>query len=134
MKRRENPFSLKKVCANCPFRKDRPFYLSPVRVLHIGTALLYGEKFTCHKTIEYGEDDQGNPTYEGEAQQFCAGALATLIRGGHPNGYVQVAERLGIRDPSEFDADSQPVYDSIDEWARNMIEAATATRPGSHLP
>lgn len=111
-----NPFRLKKVCADCPFRSDRPFPLGGQRAEEIADALKMGLSFNCHKTIVYGEDEQGRDTHGGDKQQFCAGALATIIKGGHANGVVQIAERLGLRDPDEFDHDAQPVYDNLDEW------------------
>lgn len=111
-----NPFRLKKVCADCPFRNDRPFPLREDRAQEIADALKMGAQFTCHKTIIYGEDKEGRETHGGKKQQFCAGALATIIKGNHANQVVQIAERLGLRDPDEFDHNAQPVCDSLDEW------------------
>ena len=117
-----NPFKLKKVCADCPFRNDRYFPMRVERAQEIVDALKMGMRFTCHKTIIYGEDEEGRETHGGEKQQFCAGALATIIKGKHANTVVQVADRLGIRDPDEFDHDAQPVYDSLDEWVRSKAK------------
>lgn len=121
---KHDPFRLKKVCSNCPFRSDREFHgLREERVRALGQALKDGAIFHCHKTVKYDEDEEtGKETHNLEKSQFCAGALATIIKGGHANMTVQVGERLGLRDPDEFDHEAQPTYDSLDEWVEVMVE------------
>ena len=102
---------LKKVCADCPFRRDRDFLgLSQERVREIADSLRMGETFQCHKTV-YGR---------GEREQLCAGALSTMEREGNPHQVVQVMERLGIDVSSHLDSSAQPVYNSLDEWAESV--------------
>lgn len=115
-----NPFRLKKVCGDCPFRCDVPFEgLSSQRVAEIAASLRGGATFHCHKTLDY--DDEGDPVVE--SSQMCAGALATMEWGREPNQAVLIAERLGLYDPDEFDWESQPVHEGLDRW-----EAALGAR------
>lgn len=119
-----NPFRLRKVCDNCPFRNDAPFYLDPRRVVEIEQALERGETFHCHKTIEY--TDEGDAEIK-DKTQMCAGAIATITKGGTANATLQIGERLGIRDPEEFDHESMPTYNSLAEWREHMHRYATPT-------
>lgn len=118
------PFRLKKACSNCPFRADTPFYgLRPARVREIADSLRHGDTFSCHKTLDYSTEsteETGAPAHTAKTQ-FCAGALATMERAGAPNQAVRIAERLGIYDPTEFDAASIPVYESLDEWETALV-------------
>lgn len=117
-----DPFRLKKVCADCPFRADIPFHgLRPERVAEIAHALRGGATFHCHKTLDYDDDIEATVT---GSSQFCAGALATMEKGQEPNQIVQIAERLGIYDPSDFDWEGQPVFVGLDEWETTLIERA----------
>ena len=63
---RNEVFRLKKVCANCPFRKDIPFDgLSEDRVNDLRRRLNNGEPFHCHKTLDYSKlDDEVNDGVE----------------------------------------------------------------------
>ena len=115
-----SPFRLQKVRADCPFRRDVPFHgLDTERVEEIAESLRAGASFHCHKTLDYDAD--GDPVVE--SSQVCAGALATMEKGREPNQSMRVAERLGLYDPEEFDWESQPVHDGLDDW-----EAALAAR------
>lgn len=125
-----NPFRLKKVCADCPFRADVPFYgLHPERVADIAQALRDGATFHCHKTVSYDLAEQhGEERSAATSQsQFCAGALATMEKGQEPNQIVRIAERLGLYVRDDFDWGGQPVFVGLDAW-----ESALIARANSH--
>lgn len=110
-------FDLTRPCGNCPFRSDRPFHMRPDRVRQIlGGARdrrwWPAQSFPCHKTIIYGEDENGNEktTIPASAQQ-CAGVMAILHREERPNDAMQIAERLGLWDPATLDP-TAPFYQS----------------------
>lgn len=130
----QDPFRLKKVCANCPFRADENFQgLQPERVSDIAQSLRDGASFHCHATLDYnraeqtGDDDEPlSPVVK--KSQFCAGALATMEKSGEVNQIVQIAERLGLYDPESFDWKNQPVFDSLDEWEAALVQRAIDER------
>lgn len=125
-----DPFRLKKVCTDCPFRADRDFHgLRAERVADIAQSLRDGATFHCHSTLDYSLseelDESGEPCSPVvEKSQFCAGALATMEQGGEPNQIVRIAERLGIYDPEEFDWESQPVFEGLDAWEDALTSRA----------
>jgi len=122
-----DPFRLKKVCANCPFRSDKLFTgLTPSRVTEIAESIRDGSVFHCHATLDYDRlDDEDRSSPVVEKSQFCAGALATMEKGDEPNQAVRIGERLGLYDPQEFDWETQPVYEGIDAWKTALIERNT---------
>lgn len=93
-------FDLKAPCGNCPFRRDKAhlFGLSEDRVREIVSA----QSFQCHKTVDYGEFDDPDKR-QGDNPQQCAGLMAMLHAEGRPNQIMQVAERLGVFDPTALD-------------------------------
>lgn len=93
-------FTLKRPCADCPFRKDTGhlFGLREERIREIVEAAA----FQCHKTL--GVDDEGEHT-PGTHPQQCAGLMALLHRENRPNQIMQVATRLGAFDPAQLDLD-----------------------------
>jgi hypothetical protein len=108
-------FDLTSPCGNCPFRSDRGhFGLYPERVRGIlggghGREHWPAASFPCHKTIDYGDGPEIGP----HAQQ-CAGVMIILHREGRPNDAMQIAERLGLFDPTKLDLNA-PVYRSTDD-------------------
>ena len=106
-------FNLTRPCDNCPFRSDRHEqrgWLGRERAAEITHAVLREDKtFTCHKTLERSKAEQS----------MCAGAL-TLLRGTSRdespfgNAMVQVAERLGLYDPTTL-RDDVPVFRTAQE-------------------
>lgn len=105
-------FKLKKPCANCPFLEDPPFYLRPGRRDEIADSLERDGHFTCHKTVNYDswgddiEEDEDAAYVHTGGEQFCAGALITMIKGDHEwlsNAYLRIAQWLGGWDPDAMD-------------------------------
>ncbi len=93
-------FNLNKPCADCPFRTDIKPYLRAGRAQEITNAVLRENKtFQCHKTLDK------------KMGSHCAGALVLVEKTKKPNAMIQIAERLGIYDPSKLDLDA-PVYES----------------------
>jgi hypothetical protein len=86
-------FTLKKPCAECPFRTDcLKGWLGAPRAKEITTGLLVEEKtFPCHKTTQDRKEI---------AWEMCAGAavMAAHLRPNHWR--LRFATTLGIRDPS----------------------------------
>lgn len=114
----KSTYTLKGPCSNCPFRNDQESYLRPDRVVEIGNALLRGEEFHCHKTVDYSTENEEGET-EGRVAaktRVCGGAMATLHREGRDTQMERITARLGLP-VAETDPDA-PVYDSIAEWVR----------------
>lgn len=107
----QNHYRMTRPCADCPFRKDRPFPLGPGRVREIQKAThLY--PFSCHKTVDYDRDKPKQ--YE---HAHCAGALILREKLGRPSLVMRMAQYVGIYDPTKLELDA-PVYDSWDEMER----------------
>lgn len=108
-------FDLKRPCAECPFRRDIPGYLTGARAREIANAVLDGSTFPCHHTTETIETDDGESDCVATAEsQHCAGALILARRRGRSSQLSRVAERLGYYDPSALDMES-PVFISAAE-------------------
>lgn len=98
-------FDLVKPCDNCPFRTDIRPYLRKGRIAAIKQSLVRDNAtFACHKTTRAGGAS-------GRKQQHCAGALILCEKTDTPAGVIQIAERLGLYDPSRLDM-SSPVFNS----------------------
>lgn len=108
-----NIFGLKRPCVDCPFRKDREFYLHPERAEGLAENFRSDGTFWCHKTVNYADEESDTS----ESTQ-CAGALATVLKDGVPNAPYQVAERLGMFDRDKLEMDS--TFDTLDEWVDYM--------------
>jgi hypothetical protein len=110
-------FDLIRPCVDCPFRSDRPAYLSRERVRGIlgggkGRAWWPCTSFPCHHTIEYGTGPEGETVIPPTAQQ-CAGVMILLVRAGRFNDAMQIGQRFGMFDPSRLDM-SAPVHASVE--------------------
>ena len=106
-------FDLKSPCRTCPFRKGKGenFQLGADRVREIAEATA----FQCHGTVQYGEDEYGEPVMgPGDNPQQCAGLMAMLSRERRPNSIMQLATRLGYLDPTKLDPDNL-AYDTLEE-------------------
>jgi hypothetical protein len=101
-------FKLREPCADCPFRRDIDFHLSPSRAQEIADALMTGQTFACHKTTK--ETGHGN-------EQHCAGALIFLEAQANPNQLMRIAERIGYYDASQLTGDC---YESTEEFVEAM--------------
>lgn len=113
-------FSLVRPCPKCPFRRDcLSGWLGEVRSSEIAQSVLHGDlTFACHETTAFAEDDHGEDTYAptGE-EQHCVGAMLLVEKEGAANSMLQVAERLGLRDPDIIDpAAADLVFDSEAEF------------------
>lgn len=104
----EKQFSVKKPCANCPFRKDgKAIDLQPGRREQIIEDLLSGKDstFHCHKTVYRNDgrnhDEEGN--YQPVDVSHCPGAVAVARKYGRDTVMVQVASRLGVIAPDHYD-------------------------------
>lgn len=117
-------FSLKSPCTQCPFRSDITPFITGERADEIVNAVLVEEKtFTCHKALNGEWNDstigEGEECYSPSAKDIhCAGALVLITRNGAPHRMLQLAERLGLYDPSDLNM-AAPVYES----GSAMIEA-----------
>lgn len=110
-------FDLIRPCKDCPFRSDRPAYLSADSVESICTAMIEEQRtFSCHKTNVPSED--GIEMLETKDSQHCAGALIFLERLEQPNQMMRWMERLGAYDRTKLDMDS-PVFETMED----MMEA-----------
>lgn len=114
----KHPYNMSSPCPECPFRNDRPGYLTKARVIEIQRGLVRGE-FPCHKTTESVETDEGQCDRAiTAASKHCAGALILMENTGDVSQMVRIAERLGMYDADDLDL-TAPVYTSWEE----MIEA-----------
>ena len=111
-------FSLPTPCANCPFLIEPRFYLDPDRVDEIAESIREGATFSCHKTVNYDDDE---PTERGSRERQCSGVLITLEREDAPNQMMRIGERIGMYDRTKLNMDAN-VYDSLDEWREGMTE------------
>lgn len=110
-------FDLVRPCSNCPFRSDLAFGLHPERVRGIlgggkGRSWWPAASFPCHRTIHYGCGPDDSDVIPKTAQQ-CAGVMIILTRENRPNDAMQIAERLGLFDPSGLDM-SAPVFEDTE--------------------
>lgn len=62
--------------------------------------LLEDQSFSCHETIEYGDDGEFVRSPE---ESHCAGALIFLEIQNKPNQIMRIAERLGLYDRTKLD-------------------------------
>ena len=106
-------FSLRGPCADCPFRSDRTFFLTPARVDEIADALHADLGFSCQKTNDFDQDDGQAVVTENSRE--CGGVMAMLERMDRPSQVMRIGERLGMYDHHRIDPGA-PVYNSIDEW------------------
>lgn len=99
-------FDLKRPCINCPFRKGQgsKFRLRGERLAEICNS----PSFQCHKTVVYGEADDGEESHSpGAKPQHCAGLAAVLHRMNWPNQIMRIAERIGSLDCATLDPDNE---------------------------
>ena len=106
-------YSLIRPCVNCPFRCDRPGFLTQERARDIANEVLCGTgNFPCHKTLDYNVED-GEPPRETEHTQMCAGALIFAEHCEAWGQMIRIVMRLGLYDPNKLDMAS-PVHTDMD--------------------
>lgn len=111
-------FSLTKPCSQCPFRSDIEPFLTKDRAAEICRSL-ERKSFNCHKTIDYSDEDIESDRREmGPDEIHCAGALILMEKADRRGDMQQIAQRLGLYDPSKLDM-SAPVFETFEK----MIEA-----------
>lgn len=113
-------FDLCRPCAECPFRTDRPGYLTRASAQSITDALIqHDQTFACHKTVDYSATDAGEVTSD---SQHCAGALLLLERLHRPNQMMRIAERPRCYDRSRLDANA-PVFSNATSFVNHHARA-----------
>lgn len=84
-------------------------WLGRARAEEIASDLLGtpGVTFACHETTTFEEDDDGEEVYNPKGdEQHCCGAMILIDREDVPNQMLQIAQRLGLRDPGRIAADA----------------------------
>jgi hypothetical protein len=77
-----------------------------------------GGTFSCHKTVNYNNDDDAESEYTNEAgESHCAGAIIMQEKeeasGGRVIGQMlRIAERFGLYKRGIMDVDSDKVFDT----------------------
>lgn len=108
----EDFFKLKRPCANCPFLKEGAIKLRPGRVESIlhGLSADDHSTFSCHKTLDGEEDDEGgyNP---GGGEKMCAGAAAVLWKRGLPTVGMRLSLAFGMTTPELWEKNADIVID-----------------------
>lgn len=118
-------FDLRRPCKECPFRNDRPGYLTRERARQIAHALDPGRpdlggSFTCHKTtVPADDEDEDGDMMDGPNAQHCAGALIMLEKSGRTdhNQILRIMGRLGAYDPDKLDLDA-PIHESAEAFIK----------------
>lgn len=108
-------FNTKTPCSNCPFRnRDGAVRLTPERAEEITTQ--QGE-FPCHKTVDYDEDDNGEPIARTRQSSVCAGSIIYQLKTNQMNQCLRIAERLGVVDLEPYDTPQQhaKIIDDVEE-------------------
>lgn len=104
------PVILTEPCAHCPFRNDRPGFLTQGRAMEIIACMKRGETFPCHKTLDYSsaEEMDDEPVTTGRTA-VCAGYAILAHLRNEPPQIMQIAERLGFFDPRKLNLNA-PVH------------------------
>lgn len=114
-------FTMRRPCPHCPFRSDREPYLPWERAKGILESLRH-KTFACHETTNQQPRDQRG-RFTVATEQHCAGALILMELEGWRGDMQQIAQRLGLYDPSHLDL-TAPVYPS----GAAMVSAFIRTR------
>lgn len=94
-----------KPCSSCPFRSDKPGYLTPERAREI----VASDNFSCHKTVDYDEEGEGRVTHK---SLTCAGFAILCELTNHPSQMMRIAERLGLYDRRRLNMQA-PVHRTV---------------------
>lgn len=119
-------FTLERPCPECPFtRGPGAVRLTRGRVEELTANMLHpgGSQFSCHKTVEHGDDEDE----EGEAipinrsdEIHCAGALIFAEKQGAATLIMRLGKHLGIYKPGTCKG-RDDVFDSADEMLKTAI-------------
>lgn len=91
-------------CADCPFRSDRPAFLTRARAREIVRAMKRDQHFDCHKTVDYNTDDgEGGSTNK---SRICAGFAMMCETEGLPTQMMRIAGRIGLYNPEKMKMDA----------------------------
>lgn len=110
-------FNLTTPCGDCPFRNDgKGIRLRRSRAQDILDAITDLDlTFSCHKTVEYDDEDDEGFHIVGDGEEHCAGALILLEHLEQPNQLMRIAERTGGYDRTKLNMDA-PVFDDGDAF------------------
>jgi len=109
--------NLNSPCKNCPFSKgEGAVILARERLEEI---INHDTVFSCHKTVEYGDDECGGDGRVTPRSSACAGFLGFMMKSKGPNQLMQIGFRFGIlsEDKAILLADHPDIIDSIEENA-----------------
>lgn len=107
-------FSMTRPCAGCPFTcGPSAVPLRPGRRAEIAASLARGNRFPCHKLLDY--DTEG--ALDDPNAVECAGARAVRQNSGTSSQLERIYGRLGDEIP-EVDASTVP-WRSLDDWVRH---------------
>lgn len=115
----ETYFRLRKMCANCPFRRDgHAIPLNPGRLEGIVDDLLQDDMstFQCHKTVHCdkgGEWDEDYKYLPSGHEAMCAGAMGYLYKAGRPTVAMRMALALGLLTEAELSHMADEIIDLL---------------------
>lgn len=111
-------FDMTDPCMMCPFRTDRPHYMSSQKANDFAVRILTGETFYCHHASS------------NERQQQCVGTTILLEKLHRPNTAMGIGEAIDPSVLGHYDYRrpnmSAPVFNTFGQWVE-AIEAEEAT-------
>lgn len=93
-------------CAQCPFRTDRPAFLTKRRARNIVQAIMAQADFYCHKTVDYEGEADGQVTAD---SKVCAGFAVLCENMNKPTQMMRILERIGMYDARRLNRNA-PVH------------------------
>lgn len=114
----KNPLSLKRPCANCPFRKEGAIELREGRINEIVENLLVDDRniFYCHKSVhsKNGGKWDHNLNYSASGnEKVCAGAAAYLMKIGRPSIGMRFGFITGMATPEDYNRLAEDIIEPI---------------------
>lgn len=103
-------------CANCPFLRNQAGMITGERVEELADALERDIHFSCHKTIDYtnSEDGEGRTTAK---TRLCAGSMIVTHRsGGHPSQMARIMGRCGAFKYEDIAQSTADCFDSFEDF------------------
>ncbi len=114
-------FNLRRPCAHCPFRTDRPGFLRRESAATIIDMLVRKDgTFACHETTVSSERDDGEMVVT-DKSEHCAGATIMLEHMERPNQMMRICERLRMYDRTKLDMKA-PVFKHGRDFIRHHTE------------